>query len=411
MPVMETRLALDGTARTTDTDGRLHIAKSHITKATVNPYYGHEIPNSQALGLDPNRIYYLFRDPVELARGAATFARLPILKKHIRVSADAPRQELIVGSIGSDVEFNDPYLDADTCIWDAGAIAGIESEQVREFSCAYHYVAVMTPGEYHGQRYDGIMTEIRGNHLALVEAGRAGSDVLAADEDIKPMAKMTKLGKALFVTLGEMSPKLAQDSALPALVGQAAKKTFKPEEVSKGLIALDAELDPKKLTATFDVLLALDAEEKDEKKTAQDEDENDDPDPALDEDEDEDEKKKRLAKDAEEKEKEGKTAMDAAIASATASITKNLRDADEARRAVRPVVGDVIGMDSAESIYGFALDHLKVDRKDVKGTPALRALFNAVHSRSATPTPRIAQDSADSLIAAFGADVTRFRTL
>ena len=205
---MFTTYAFDATARTTDTDGRLHIAKSHISKATVNPYYGSEIPNYEALGLIPTQMYYLFRDPVELARGASTFARLPILSKHIRVSADAPRQDLIVGSIGSDVEFNDPYLDADVCIWDAGAIAGIESDRVREFSSAYHYVAVMTSGEYHGQRYDGIMTEIRGNHLALVEAGRAGSDVLAADEEIKPMAKTTKLGKALILTLGGMSPRV-----------------------------------------------------------------------------------------------------------------------------------------------------------------------------------------------------------
>ena len=337
--------AFDATARTTDTDGRLHIAKSHITKATVNAYYGSEIPNSEALGLIPTQVYYLLRDPVELARGASTFARMPILKKHIRVSAEAPRQDLIVGAVGSDVEFNDPYLDADTCIWDAGAIAGIESDQVREFSCAYHYVAVMEPGEYHGQRYDGRMTEIRGNHLALVEAGRAGSDVLAADEEIKPMAKTTKLGKALIVTLGGMSPKLAQDSATIALVGMAKKKTFNKAEMSKSLIALDSELDPTKLTATFDVLLALDADKED--KPAEDEDDKDDEDMAAeDEDETEEEKKKRLAKDAEEKEEKSKTAMDAAIKSATAAITKNLLDAEEARRLVRPVVGDVIGMDS-----------------------------------------------------------------
>lgn len=407
MKIMSTAYAFDATARTTDTDGRLHISKSHISKATVNPYYGKEIPNYEKLGLDPNRIYYMFRDPVELARGASTFARLPILSKHVPISSIAPRQDLQVGTIGSNVEFNDPYLDADVCIWAAGAIAGIETEQVREFSCAYHYVAVMTPGEYHGQRYDGIMTEIRGNHLALVEAGRAGSDVLAADEEIKPMAKTTKLGKALIVTLGGMSPKLAQDSATFALVGMAKKKTFNSAKVSEGLIALDAELDPKKLTAAFDALLALDADKED--KPAQDEDDEDDI--TGDEDEDEDDKKKRLAKDAEEKAEKDKTAMDAAIASATAKITQNIQEANEARQLVRPVVGDVIGMDSAPAIYGYALDHMKVERAGVEGTPALRAMFKAVNTRSAAPAPRIAQDSADSLVAVFGDDVTRFRTL
>lgn len=394
---MFTALAFDATARITDTFGRLHIAKSHISKATVNPYYGHEIPGSQALGLIPDQVYYMFRDPLELARGASTFARLPILKKHVAINAKDPRQDLQVGTIGSDVEFNDPYLDADVCIWDADAIAGIESDQVREFSCAYSYVAVMTPGEYHGQRYDGIMTEIRGNHLALVEAGRAGSDVLAADEEIKPMAK-TKLGNALILTLGAMSSKLAQDSAFPALVGMAAKKTFNREEVSKGLIALDAELDPKKLTIAFDTLLALDANEDDEKPVTEDEDET------------EEEKKARLAKDAEEKEEKDKTAMDAAIKSATAAVTQRIQEADEARRLVRPVVGDVLGMDEAPAIYTRALDHLNIDHAGVTGTPALRAMFKAV-TRSAAPAPKIAQDSADTLVAAFGNDVTRFRQL
>jgi hypothetical protein len=270
-------LAFDGSVRSIDADGRLHIAKSHISKATVNPYYGSEIPRSAELGLDPNRVYYLFRDPLELARSASTFARLPILSRHVPVSAKAPRQELIVGAIGSDVEFNEPYLDADVSIWEAGAIAGIETDTVREFSCAYHYVPVMTPGEYHGQRYDGIMTEIRGNHLTLVESGRAGSDVLAADEAIKNM-KTTKLGKALFVTLGGMSPKLAADSALLALVGQATGKTFKLDEVSPKLIAMDADLDPKRMTTAIEALLALDANP------------DDNPDPIG---EDEDERKRR----------------------------------------------------------------------------------------------------------------------
>ena len=73
------KLAFDRSARRIDADGRLHVDRSHISKATVNPYYGKEIPGYEALGLVPDTVYRLFRDPVELERGAATFARLPIL--------------------------------------------------------------------------------------------------------------------------------------------------------------------------------------------------------------------------------------------------------------------------------------------------------------------------------------------
>jgi hypothetical protein len=394
MPDMgDLKLAFDATVRSMDKDGRMHISKTHISKSTVNGYYGSEIPNSQALGLDQFKVYYMFRDPLELARAASTFARLPILSKHIPISADAHPAELVVGAIGSDVEFNEPYLDADVCIWENGAIAGIETDTVREFSCAYRYTPVMTAGEYHGQRYDGVMTEIAGNHLALVETGRAGSDVLAADEDTM---KMTKLGKALFVTLGALSPKLAQDSALPALVGKASGKTTKVEELSVALVAMDAELDPKLIKGTVDALIALDRSVSGDPATSMDSDDDDDDKTAEDEEEDEEEKKK------------DKKAMDAAISDGVAKVRVEMREADEARRAVSAVVGDVITQDSASDIYIFALDEMKVEHKDVTGVPALRALFNLARTTQTT-APVVAMDSAG--LAAQFPEASRFRQM
>src|ERR1700722_382051 len=158
-------LALDFTARHFDADGKLHISRSHISKASINPYYGREIPHADELGLDPDKVYYLLRHPDELKKAAPTFARQPILSKHAPVDIrwdEGRRKEFIVGTIGSDVEFLFPYLDADVSIWDADAIAGIETDQVREFSCGYRYVPVMTTGTFAGQKYDGIMTEIQG---------------------------------------------------------------------------------------------------------------------------------------------------------------------------------------------------------------------------------------------------------
>ena len=73
-----------------------------------------------------------------------------------------------------------------------------------------------------------------------------------------------------------------------------------------------------------------------------------------------------------------------------------LREAEDARRAVRSVVGDVLAQDSAEGIYAFALDQMKVDHKDVTGIPALRALFNLAHQAN-KPAPRVAYDSAINL--------------
>lgn len=75
--------------RSYDKDGRLHVAVTPISKANVCKYLGQEIPGWDSLGLDPNKIYNMYRDPAELEKGAASFNNLPLLQKHIQVSADA----------------------------------------------------------------------------------------------------------------------------------------------------------------------------------------------------------------------------------------------------------------------------------------------------------------------------------
>lgn len=414
MPTM--KLAFDRSARRIDADGRLHVDRSHISKATVNPYYGREIPGYEALGLEADKVYRLLRDPVELERGAATFARLPILSEHVPVTVDAPRPDLVVGAIGSEVVFTPPYLDADLCVWDATAIAGIETDKVRELSCAYRYVPVMEPGEFEGQPYDGRMTEIQGNHLALVEVGRAGSNVVVADRNpfnFKETAmKMSKLGKALFAALCAASPVLAADSALPALVGNANRKTFKPDEIKAKLLALDADLDPQQLDNVIDALLDV---EQDPKPVET---------PAAAADESPADKLRALlagkvddatleqacalcnAPAADEKSEECEPGMKKEeVAAAMDSLRKDLREANEAAREVRHVVGD-LAMDSAAEIYGFALDHMKVDRKGVEGAAALRALFKVATANKPTPV-HVAQDSAG--LAAKFPGAARFR--
>lgn len=384
------RLAFDeSSVRTIDANGWLHVSSSNISKATVNPYYGSEIPGYEALGLDPSKVYRMLRDPVELERGAPSFERLPIISTHVPLSVDSLDKELIVGNIGSNVVFDSPYLKADLCFIDATAIAGIDTKQVCELSCCYQYTPVMEAGLFDGQPYDGRMTEIRGNHLALVEKGRAGPDVLVADKEIE--MKYTKFGKLLFATLGGMSAALAADAALPALVHNVTLKTFDPKALAPKVLAMDATLDAAKLTLVFDAM----ADGEDDPKAK----EPDEPPakdstasqlramlkaagvddevitkavallgdaPAADENPDDDKEPKM-----------DKKAMDAAIAANTVQLRAETRDANQAREDVREVVGNVLAMDTAPEIYGFALDHLKVDREGVEGTKALRALFNA----------------------------------
>ena len=258
-------LAFDrATVRRIDVDGRMHVEISNISKATVNPYRGSEIPEWETLGLDPNRIYFLLRDPEELARAAPTFNNIPLLSKHIPVSAAEPQKEFVVGATGSNAGYLAPYLKNSLVVWDAVAIALIESDEQKELSSAYRYRADMTPGMYEGVAYDGVMRDIRGNHVALVEVGRAGPDVVVGDSSTLnpseiPKMKLSKTAAVVAGALGaHIRPRLAQDAALgdltPFLKGVSRKslKSELPRIVRamqnhfKGKLAQDADLEDLK---------------------------------------------------------------------------------------------------------------------------------------------------------------------
>lgn len=381
---MNNLLALDKSMRNVDADGRLHLEKTHISKANVCPYYGNEIPGWESLGLQGDKVYQLLRDPEELKKSADSFARLPILKEHVPISADELPSELIVGSIGSDVEFNAPYLDADICFWTSESIAGIETGQVKELSCAYRYVPVMESGEFEGVAYDGRMTEIKGNHLALVPVGRAGSDVVVADHNPflkdRDMKKNRKtVAKESLLALDSELPPEQLDKIIDTLIGVEDE----PKPVEVGAVGdegpaekIKALLAGKVEDAIIEQIVAMCAA------------------PAA------DEFPKKEEEDGIKKE-EVKAAMDA--------MRLEFRELEQAKMDVRATVGDVMGMDSAAEVYGFALDQMKVDRKDVEGIPALRALYK-VASKAKTEAPvKMAHDSAG--VAEKFPGISRFRTV
>ncbi len=377
----EKRPAMDGiteslafdraSVRTIDANGRLQISRTNISKANVNAYYGREIPRSEELGLEPNKLYRLWRHPDELRKAAKTFNNIPVLSKHIPDFPTDPPNEFRVGVTHSNAEFDGTYLTVGMSIWDNSAIAGIESGEQRELSASYKYVADMTPGVTpDGEPYDGVMRDIFGNHEALVPDGRAGPDVLVADS-LPPELNHMRKHKVAAIR-ATLKPLLAQDADLEA-------------EVRKALLALDeAEKEDEKENKPAD---DEDDDEKDKKKTADDEDD----------DEDKDKKKTAEDEDDEEDDKVSKTAMDSAIRLAADSATKkaaeNFRKIREAELVVRPLIGDVVAMDSAEDVYRTALEQSGVDISGVHPS-AYPAMVKMAISQKENSRPVIAQDSA-----------------
>jgi hypothetical protein len=404
------RFAFDrASVRTVDVDGRLHVRVTHISKAAVNPYLGREIPGSEALGLNPDKVYMLLRHPDELAKAAPTFNNIQLLSIHIPVSADEPQKESVVGSTGTDAEFVAPYLNNSLVVWDAAAIAGIDSKEQCELSSSYRYTADMTPGVYEGTPYDGVMRNIQGNHVALVEVGRAGPDVVVGDSnpfqqpmEYDPM-KASRKAIAVKAALGAyLRPLLAQDAAigdLGALVRGVTAATFAQDQarIVKDVTAKFDKADPEALAKV--IKLAADAEpddEKDDKKPAKDEDDQ------RDDESDEDYKKRMDAKKAAADEEEAKTkkddksAMDSAIKSAAANAEKaaiqRMNAIRQAEKEVQPLIGEVVAQDSAEAVYKLALDSAGVELDGVHPS-AYGAMVRMLPKPGEVKQTRVAMDA------------------
>ena len=165
-----------------DVDGRLHVSKTNLSKSNVCEYIGREIPDADSLGLDLSKRYLLWRNPNELAKAVPTFNNIPVLSRHVPVSAEDHQPDIVIGSTGTDASFEEPYLKNSLVIWVKDAIDGIESSSKKELSSAYRYKPDMTPGiTPEGERFDGVMRSIVANHVAIVRDGRAGPDVVVAD--------------------------------------------------------------------------------------------------------------------------------------------------------------------------------------------------------------------------------------
>jgi len=448
-PAMD-QLAFDrASVRTIDQDGRMHVALTHISKANVCPYRGDEIPDYEALGLDPAKVYMLYRDPEELAKAAPTANNIPLLDEHVPVSAADHKPDIIVGATGSDAAFNAPYLDQSLVVWTKKAIQGIESGVQQEISCAYYYKADMTPGTFDGVAYDGVMRDIKFNHVAIVQKGRAGPDVMVGDISLnlngeipvsKSLSKKAVMAKGALLAVLKPKMLLASDAAIdlnPILAGVKKSNWLvkKPGILAaiKPLLAADADI-----ADIVQLLDKLDGQESDDDIVTQDE-----PDPKMEgllnmlrgkiSDEDLAQVQSMLsaapasaataadepvvtpgAANADPKNNDNKdaipaakkddgptkAAMDAAIrlaCDATARDTEaktiaRLRGIQEAEEIVKPYVGKLIGMDSAEAVFKTALETLKVDVKDVHPS-AYKAVLMAQPKPGEGHKPVIAADS------------------
>lgn len=414
--------------------GHLSVAMANISKANICPYMGREIPDAEALGLEPDAIYQLLRDPREMERAAASFSGKPLLLQHRPQTAADHDYEITIGAVG-ECRYRHPYLMAPLSIWAGAGIEAIETGAQQELSSGYFYRADMTPGEYEGVAYDGRMVDIVGNHVAIVDKGRAGSDVFVGDKQPMEMRNMPTPSRKAVQVKGALTalllPKMAADAKLPNLdtmlkgLTQANFQSRRQKLLSglskatEGKMAQDADLDDvvtlldKLDDVTDEVAAVVDEPEAPKPAAAVDEDPMDQikafladklspedmaaleaimsPDAAADADKPAD--KPAPAAKEDKPVPVTKAAMDAAIAATANATVKRMQAVREAERAVAPIVGEImVAMDSAAEVYKLALDHLEIDVTGVH--PSAYPAVLAAHTKAASAAPRVAMDAA-----------------
>lgn len=132
-----------------------------------------------------------YRPPEEVFNkdSMSSLAGVPLTNRHpVAMVTSKNAKKLSVGYTSDMVEKDTIFVKTSVTVTDESMIKEIETEGIDQVSCGYSCDLEFTPGETpDGERFDAVQRNIRYNHLAVVDRGRAGPEVklkLDADDAI-----------------------------------------------------------------------------------------------------------------------------------------------------------------------------------------------------------------------------------
>lgn len=161
-------------------NGYLTIFGNPVAVAGVYPYRRYEVDDNttESNSLD---IVNVYRPLDNLIKIKDDFARKPIIRDHEWVGINGTKTN-VDGAIGNDVWNNENALYSDIIVYNPDVIRDIEDGVCRELSPGYKAEIQQQTGEYKGVSYEYVMNIKSVNHLAIVDKGRAGSDLRLLDK-------------------------------------------------------------------------------------------------------------------------------------------------------------------------------------------------------------------------------------
>lgn len=142
------------------------------------------------------------RHPDEVLKedSLATMKMIPVTNGHptSRLVSAENAKELAIGYTGETVSLDNQYILANFLITDIDGVKDVIENDKKELSLGYTVDLVPEEGDYFGEPYDFRQTNIKYNHLSLVNTARAGPEARIAldegdaEEIEKEEKKMTK---------------------------------------------------------------------------------------------------------------------------------------------------------------------------------------------------------------------------
>jgi hypothetical protein len=159
-------------------DGYL-VSEVRASRTGIQIYSGVEVGRPQ---VDRVRVYRP-EDEVFNQDSMASFAHRPVTINHPKKMVDSSSwKKEAVGYTGETITKDGGFVRVPLILADQAAISQVMSNGKRELSFGYTCDLDFTPGKTPGgEEYDAVQRQIRGNHLAIVSAGRAGPDCRFGD--------------------------------------------------------------------------------------------------------------------------------------------------------------------------------------------------------------------------------------
>lgn len=263
-----------------DSNGFWVIKHNPISKVGVFPYMGRSISDD----CEPNKVYYVYRSADTLSQSVPTWDNPPkpfiddheMLGEGFSKVDDRPVQGVISNPV-----FENDTLYADISVYSESLKDKIANGK-KELSLGYFCKYRKEKGVYKGQAYDYVQEDMVGNHIALVDNGRCGSDVKVFDSkctmdslDLSGEAieeLKTKPENATITTTETKDSKMKYISvdALRTILDEALEEE-KAKEVSEKVEAKASDEEEKEEEKKSEDKCGKDEEKKEEEKKSEDE--------------------------------------------------------------------------------------------------------------------------------------------